>query len=495
MLLRRVDALDEEVQKLRAALSWRASQETCDESARCALLDQLPPSFTEDLLALLPVDARARAAVVCRRWRAVVADPRTWRVLDLSPETVSLRHVTDDVLRAAAARCAGQLTVLNVNGCDDLSDVAILEVVEANALSLRELHHVSKADTVQLRDMDADDYDDVRIIRPLSVNDVDQFLGAAPHLLVFSVYVRATLEEAARMLRNEAPYGTLRVSRLVAYNSDWPWNLVDAALALAFAADVAQHAALQRLHLHALQLPLDTLDALADAALLRRLRGVSFDTCRLAPAAVHALVRILDGGFVESLHIFNDDRQLLDPQASEVLAAAIRTSTALQSIRLEGVEFWGENSDAVAVIHAMTGHPTLREVSLSGNKIYICGGYYGGYGPVKLIGAALGALVAANLPALQVLDLSYCELGEYGMQPLLEALRNSTNLRTLRCDGLGKVSGEFLHNIFMPAVRENTSLRELKASAGQLDTEGEYLIYRLPCLVELEALVKARNVD
>ena len=33
---------------------------------------------------VLPVDARARAACVCRAWRDFLADPALWQVLDLT---------------------------------------------------------------------------------------------------------------------------------------------------------------------------------------------------------------------------------------------------------------------------------------------------------------------------------------------------------------------------------------------------------------------------
>jgi hypothetical protein len=76
-------------------------------------------------------------------------------------------------------------------------------------------------------------------------------------------------------------------------------------------------------------------------------------------------------------------------------------------------------------------------------------------------GAALGALVAANAPALLLLSLRDCGLEEAALGLLVDALPRNTHLRILR---LGDVtaSAAFLRNRLLPAVRANTSLTLLE---------------------------------
>ncbi len=78
------------------------------------------------------------------------------------------------------------------------------------------------------------------------------------------------------------------------------------------------------------------------------------------------------------------------------------------------------------------------------------------------MGQALGALVAADAPALTELDVSNGCLGDAGMGPLIDALPLNTHLRTLiivyAC-----ITEAFTAQRLLPAVRANASLRELTA--------------------------------
>jgi hypothetical protein len=78
-------------------------------------------------------------------------------------------------------------------------------------------------------------------------------------------------------------------------------------------------------------------------------------------------------------------------------------------------------------------------------------------------GAALAALLRANAPALQTLDIGWCRLRDEGMGPVVEALRHNTHLTKLdcRCNLMSEV---FASARLLPAVRANASLRELVAS-------------------------------
>ena len=259
-------------------------------------------------------------------------------------------------------------------------------------------------------------------------------------------------------------------------------------LIIRLSAAVAQDSLLEQLQLNAVPLAPDALNGLADALLLRRLCTLTFEGCRLGPESVPALALILDGGCVVSLHISNGGFQMLDAATGEAFAAAIRTSNTLQSIHLEALSFWRDEPSAVAGLRALTAHPAVREVSLASNGIY---GHEN-----TVAGPALGTLLGANAPALQVLDVSYCHFGDEVFAPLVEALRRSTHLRTLRCGGPWMMSDEFAEGVFLDAVRDNVSLRELDASTGwsdEYDDEDSEDPYVPECVYEAEELVKARN--
>ena len=81
-----------------------------------------------------------------------------------------------------------------------------------------------------------------------------------------------------------------------------------------------------------------------------------------------------------------------------------------------------------------------------------------------IISNALGALVAANAPALTLLKVSFCRIGEQGWRPVFEALRVNTHLREFHFGG-GEMTNEFAAHVLLPAVRANTGLRELMYTA------------------------------
>lgn len=84
------------------------------------------------------------------------------------------------------------------------------------------------------------------------------------------------------------------------------------------------------------------------------------------------------------------------------------------------------------------------------------------------MGASLGALVAAHATALTSLDVGgqanhqQASLGEAGLRALVLALPSNTHLRRLDISHNGLGDG-FARDVLLPAVRANSSLRELKA--------------------------------
>ena len=254
-----------------------------------------------------------------------------------------------------------------------------------------------------------------------------------------------------------------------------------------------------RCHEHALPLvqltlqglPLHTTTAL-DAVCAGALNStqVALLHCGLGPAAVPALVRLLRDGKLHDLHITGrlgeGEVPLLDEAAGAQLAGALATSP-LERLSLRSLEFWLEKTAAVAVLHALAGHPTLQILNLDDN-IPITAVLAGNGEDTVEAGAALGALVAANAPSLSGLRFRYGMLGDAGLAPLIDALPHNTHLRELDCCG-NSMTEEFARERFLPAVRANTSLRVLKASEWWGNEEDGVAP---PEVLEAEALVAAR---
>jgi hypothetical protein len=236
----------------------------------------LPIALLQSVLARLPVDARARACLVCRAWNAALAERSLWAHLDLSPASGVAIAVTDAVLRAAAARAGGQLEALGLTSCDDVSYPALLAAVTASGATLNELH---------VRDNPSNNAEERA---ELDILEVEALLRAAPQLRVVDVPVRcSSTADAARLLGGEL-FAPLRARALTVY--ELGAEAPDEAAVLALAAHVAGHAWLAELVLE--NVPLNTaaaLDALVDAALARRLRAVELWRCPLTPASAPAL--------------------------------------------------------------------------------------------------------------------------------------------------------------------------------------------------------------
>jgi Leucine-rich repeat (LRR) protein len=225
--------------------------------------------------------------------------------------------------------------------------------------------------------------------------------------------------------------------------------------------------------------PLDApaaLDAVVDAALARRLSSVTLHRCRLSPASVPALARLLGGDTLSELHINNAFEQLLDEPAATLLANALRANTSLTALTLHTINLWHDAAAATEFMGALTGHPRLRVLDLSYN-----GQPRQGALQAAQVGAKLAALLLANAPALQTLIRFDMQLFDAGMRPVVEALRHNTYLTTLNCSN--NRSEAFARNKLLPAVRANASLRKLRAG-----DEGAAAAVR-----EAEALVAART--
>jgi hypothetical protein len=437
----------------------------------------LPHSLVVRVLAALPADARLRCAEVCRTWRAAVLDRSLWLRVNLSAGSGLTHEVTPALLRAVSARAAGRMQALMLPVSElDPDFIALLDLAQANSASLRELEMVQP--------------DEERVTHS-TFAEVERVLRAAPQLQVLRTEVAVTrthialpLREAVRMLRNESPFGPLHVRSLLIEpnvgDDDEQAQRFNVPELLAFLAAMSEHASLEKAFLE--YVPLDApavLDALIDAALARRLSELNFTCCNLSSASIPAFLRLLGGGAVTQL-VIDGGRRLLDAPAALLLADALRANTTLRILQLDDVFIWDDMVAGVAVMTALTAHPSLHLLNLINNRVHV--------GNAAAVGAALGALVAASTPALHTLYVPFCALGDVGLAPLVDALPRSTHLRELYCKG-NAMSDEFARDNFLPAIRANTSLRMLEASDKD--------IINVPDEVhEAEALVKARaNAD
>jgi hypothetical protein len=426
----------------------------------------LPPVLAHKIFAAVPADTRLRCAEVCKAWCAAVAERSLWTRLDLSWTSGVTYEVTDSLLRAAAAKARGALTALDVSGLWQVCDDGVLrEVLAANAGTLRELRCLTAAPAW------------------VAVPRLEALLSAAPQLRVCEADVVITdIDEARRALRNEGVFGPLHVQALQLHNDYAPLLDDYAPLLVSLFADMAAHASLTELYVLA---PLDdpeVFGAFVDAALsLPLLRAVTLQRCHLSPASAPALARLLGSSTLLSLVIDHIGSALLlfDAPAAWLLGDALLANTTLTALVLHGTRMWRDHAAAAALLGALTGHASVRRLALVGEwrlseeeRLHA--------------GALLGALVAADAPALTALDVLDNYLSDDGLRPLFEALPGNSHLRTLHCSHTD-MSDAFSPDVLLPAVRANTSLRSLLV-CGQVERQ-------LDAAREAEALVARRRQD
>jgi hypothetical protein len=483
-LLQRMDALSAALDGARAALAGQlpASIEGGGVSRQRPSINisSLPHALIVRVLSALPADARLRCAEVCKAWLAAVCDRTLWLRVDLSPGSGVTHAVNDALLRAVAARAGGQIQALAlpVPYLNLFTDEALFAVLQANPDAIRELDVTSSCSS-----------DAVYFFAGL----VKEVLDAAPQLQVFRANVVASLSEAARLLRNEAPFEPLRVRLLNVAKKDEDEDedeeeRIDDADLLALAAAMRQHVSLETVWLQ--DVPLGTpavLDAFVDASLARCFSKLSLERCSLSPASAPALTRLLGSAALTDLWIVNEEMQLLDVPASTLLAGALGANTTLRVLKLDRVDLFGDVTTGAAVVRALTAHPSLQVLWLLDNE------------PATVFdaaaaGAALGAIVAANAPTLQELRVSWCALGDAGLAPLCDALAANTHLvRTLHCEN-NAMSAAFARDAFLPAIRANGSLRELVASelwGGEEDGAAPEEVLQAEALVNIRARAEA----
>jgi hypothetical protein len=422
------------------------------------------------VLALLPVDSRLRCAEVCRGWRTAVEDHSLWLRLDLSRTSGVGCAVTDTLLRAAVARAAGSLQALDLTGCNKkrlLEFAAVMAAVTANARALRE---------VRLCDFRYED--DTEALAPELISAL---LAVATQLRVLDVEALVSMGgDSGPMLRGEPPFGPLRLRRVfLSLEDGFDDDLI------ARVADVASHPWTTEFELW--NAPLGNpaaLDAVVDLALGRCFTAVALCYCSLSPASAPALARLLGSTALTKLDLTGNGQygpQLLEgADAVAQLAAALRANSTLQSVSLNRLYLWAHPGAATILLCALMNHPSVRELSLSGNEVD---------GESRAVAAALLSALLASTP-LRLLNLQVCNLRDDGLGPLVDALARNTHLTHLDivCNSR---STAFLRERLLPAVRASCSLREL--NAGEMISGGIAAVMEdLELQDEATALLAAR---
>jgi len=373
----------------------------------------------------------------------------------------------------AARRARGSLRQLDLSQ-HDVARQLLLLVLTANAGSLRELHlHTVCANN---------DYFD-----PMFPT-VEAVVAAAPLLQVLLAdRVVCTWEDAPRMLRAEPPFSPLQMRGILEVLFDaadarvggmervipFATVLADATLQPALLrlcarlADVAQPAAM---------------GALADAAIARRLRELTLRSCT-APAAA-PLARLLAEGSLAELDIgplagVEFGTPLFDVAGAALVAHALRVNATLTKLKLRGAHMFARIPAAQSLLGALVGHRSLRELCITTRGCTEDSMLLG----LSVFGAALAALIAADAPALRVLDCYHNALGDAGLTPIVEALALNHHLRKLDV-AYNRMSEAFARERLLPALRANTTLREFACVNGLSLTVAE---------AEAEELVRRRG--
>jgi hypothetical protein len=382
--------------------------------------------------------------------------------LDLTYKSGVTCRVDDAALLAAAARAQGRLEALSVSG--RLLGHAVLrdvlrDVLAANVATLRELRKL------RISDFEVD-----RTGRSPWVQEVQ---ALAPALECLEAEMTCDCLGARSMLRNEPPFGPLRMhSMSVMCTSGADFR--------AMAAELTSHRSLTKLcvFVQVGTLSTDELGLVVDAALAVRFKKLELSDCGLTPAAAPALDRLLSSPALTHLRIANDEdgcKTLLDATGYALLGDALRSNRTLRKLVLYGVVWLDVAAEVPALFGALTGHASLRCLECSYNLMGAP--VVGDIEPLvgeeleaatAVFGHAIGALVAADAPALEELAISFYESGTDVLGPLFDALPHNTHLRMLallRPD----LSAVFAEQRLLPALRANASLRQLYISPGELD--------------------------
>ena len=316
-------------------------------------LETLPRVILQHILALSPVDARARAACVCRALRDAAADPAVWTRLDMSAAS-GMTCTFEAALRGALARSSGIVEFLDVSGHHgetDFIQTHLPDLLAEHGSALRELraHTIREPNTCGLETV-----------------GLHAILQGAPLLRILDAHVECyNTEEGVAWLRNEPPYGALRIPYVCLCDEDsYDAPRLDIPAVMAAA---RTHASLAGLQLYRLSLitVADT-EAVVDAALALRLSALHLVDCWVDDALLPTLFRLLHGPesalrtllVEDAKYPHPDDLKLLgDEYIVAQLADALRCNTTLTTLSLGQFSL---GSHAVVLLLSLLGHCSLH---------------------------------------------------------------------------------------------------------------------------------------
>ena len=426
------------------------------EAVPCVGFASLPRFLALDIFARLPADARLLLALVSPSWRALVAEPSLWSCVDLS-DASGVTRASDALLLAVSAKARGGMRSLDVcgrvwaahdntpeNERPPISHAALLMTLQNNAHSLRHLRALCPP-------LDRRYWQFLNGDTTLVVEDL---LRAAPELTHIEVDVSVAAFDVS-LLRNVVSVRRLGVHTLNDHRTSFS----------AFWADTRRCLSLSELELNG-RLDAGNVEALLDFALNKPPAALSLPAF-VTPAAMPSLARLVSGGSLTTLEVLNGGEMLTPPPPFCAAVAA----APLKRLYYADTGLFDALTAGLSLLAAVTGHPTLRHLSLYGNLVAQAGR--------TAVGAALAQLVAAKSPLI-TLKISYCSLGNDGLLPFIDALPRNTHLRRLECAGNGFT--QLTATRMLAAVRATTSLTHLTAAMGD----------DIPDLMEAEEVVAAR---
>jgi hypothetical protein len=252
-------------------------------------------------------------------------------------------------------------------------------------------------------------------------------LRCTPNLRLLEVNLRGRTCELWRALSRQPPFEPLHaVSLDLMLPSDAPR---DEMLRLFDVLKVQTH--MRSLHVCGnLGGTPELVEALINAALTVRLENlkISKSVGFCAAASVPALERLLAGGALQSLciDVFMADGKLTADDAAR-LGAAARACSTLISLTLSGLDLWHDPAASSALLGALAGHPTLRELSFRHNEA-------ADSAAAATLGAAICMVLSANAPSLKRLNVSLCGLDDGAAEYLLLGMAACTHLRDINLD-------------------------------------------------------------
>ena len=162
---------------------------------------------------------------------------------------------------------------------------------------------------------------------------------------------------------------------------------------------------------------------------------------------------------LEAVRVRSLDVEWTDEASAAALGAAVRASSVLKSLSMR------EQRLGVLVVQevfgALVGHCSLQVLDVLSSS----------FDDTAAAGAALAALLAADAPALEKVNVDNCCLDEDSLGALVDALPRNHHLRKLHMS-YNDTPTSFMRARMLPAVVANESLRELSTYVLDFGLEG-----------------------